>query len=296
MADPGPPSAKGNGKSLMGRVSGKVAIITGAARGQGRAHAVRLAGEGAAIVAFDICAPVAGVRYDPATREDLNRTIELVEGAGGEILARVGDVRDPLAVDAVVSDALERFGHIDVVVCNAGVNYNGPSWEIAEDEWATQIDVNLSGAWRIAKAVIPSMILAGRGGSIIFTTSGTASRGVGNMAHYAATKSGLEGLCREMAVELGPHRIRVNTLQPSAVNTAMMDNPVLWRLFTPGQESKDIEERRQGMLDILTGFHMLKVPWVQPEDLANGVLFLASDESSMMTGSALRIDAGYAAH
>jgi (+)-trans-carveol dehydrogenase len=280
----------------MGRLPGKVALITGAARGQGRAHAVRLAKEDAAIIALDLCGPVAGVRYDPATREDLNRTVELVEDAGGQILAHVGDVRDVHAVDGLVRDGLERFGHIDVVVCNAGVSLIGPSWDISEEEWATQVDINLTGAWRVAKAAVPSMIDAGRGGSIIFTTSGTASRGVGNMAHYAATKSGLEGLCREMAVELGPHRIRVNTLQPTAVNTEMMDNRMLWELFTPGQDEKSSAERRQGMLDVMSGFHMLDVPWVQPEDLANGVLFLASDESSMMTGSCLRIDAGYAAH
>jgi (+)-trans-carveol dehydrogenase len=280
----------------MGRVDGKVALVTGAARGQGRAHALRLAEEGAGIVAFDLCAPVPGARYEGATEDDLKETVDLVEAKGGTIIARTGDVRSLEDVEGVVADGLEKFGYIDVVISNAGVTLTDPSWKISEEDWATQIEINLTGSWRVAKAVVPSMIEADRGGSIIFTTSGLAHRGSGNMAHYAASKSGLEGLCREMAVELGPHRIRVNTLQPTAVNTLMMDNRAIWELFTPGQEDKSLEERRQGMLDIMTQLNVLDVPWVQPEDLANGALFLASEESTMVTGGALRVDAGYAAH
>jgi SDR family mycofactocin-dependent oxidoreductase len=280
----------------MGRVDGKVALVTGAARGQGRAYSLRLAEEGAAIVAFDLCESVPGVLYEGATEEDLAETVALVESIGGEIIARKGDVRSPGDVEAVVAEGLDRFGYIDVLVSNAGVSFLARSWEISEDDWATQIEVNLTGSWRVAKAVLPSMIEAGRGGSIIFITSGTAHRASGNMAHYASTKSGLEGLCREMALEVAPYRIRVNTLQPTAVRTPMMDNQGLWELFTPGQDDRSLEERRQGMLDLMSQFNILEVPWVQPEDLANGVLFLASDESSMVTGSPLRVDAGYASH
>lgn len=280
----------------MGRVDGKVALISGAARGQGRAHAIRLAEEGAGIVAFDLCAPVPGAGYEGATEDDLQETVDLVEAKGGKIVALKGDVRVPEDVDAVVAQGLERFGYIDVVVSNAGVTLTGLSWEISEEDWATQIEINLTGSWRVAKSVVPSMIEAGRGGSIIFTTSGTAHRGVGHMAHYASTKSGLEALCREMAVELAQYRIRVNTLQPTAVNTLMMDNQGIWELFTPGQDDVSMEDRRQTMLDTMTQLNILEVPWVQPEDLANGALFLASDEASMVTGGPLRVDAGWAAH
>jgi (+)-trans-carveol dehydrogenase len=280
----------------MGRVDGKVALITGAARGQGRAHALRLAEEGADIIAFDLCAAVSGVGYPPATESDLAETARLVEGQGRQILARVGDVRSAAQVERVVADGQEKFGRIDVLVANAGVAIVSPTWEMSEEHWATILDVNLSGAWRAAKAVVPGMIEAGDGGSIVFTTSGTAARGVGGMAAYAATKSGLEALCRELAIECGPYGIRVNTLQPTAVNTVMMDNQPMWELFTPGQDQTPLEDRRQAMLDIMSQGHALADPWVQPRDLADGVLFLASDESRMVTGAPFRVDAGWAAH
>jgi SDR family mycofactocin-dependent oxidoreductase len=281
---------------LMGRVDGKVALITGAARGQGRAHAMRLAEEGADIVMLDICRPVQGVRYPGATEEDFAETIEMVSRTGRRVVSHIGDVRNSADVDKVVADGLQAFGHIDVVVGNAGVTLLAPGWEITEADWQTQIDINLTGSWRVAKAVIPSMIEAGRGGSIIFTTSGVVAGGVGHMAHYSATKHGLIGICKELALELGPHGIRVNTLQPTAVNTLMMDNEVMWDLFTPGREDETPEARRQGMLDILTQTHPQAVPWLEPEDLANGVLYLASDESRRVTGTALIIDAGLSGH
>lgn len=281
---------------LSWQSDGKVALITGAARGQGRAHAKRLAEEGADIIMLDLCRPVPGVRYPAATEDDFAETIDLVKSIGRQVVSHVGDVRSGEDVDKVVSDGLQAFGHIDVVVGNAGVTLLAPGWEITETDWQTQIDINLTGSWRVAKAVIPSMIEAGKGGSIIFTTSGVVAGGVGNMAHYSATKHGLIGMTKELALELGPHGIRVNTLQPTAVNTHMMDNEVMWNLFTPGQEHESPEVRRQGMLDILTQTHLLAVPWVEPEDLANGVLWLASDESRRVTGTALIIDAGLSGH
>lgn len=278
----------------MGRVSGKVALVTGAARGQGRAHAVRLAEEGADIIAFDLCAPVAGVKYNGATEDDLAETVRQIESFDRRVLSRTGDVRSVEDVEAVVRDGLQQFGHIDVLVANAGVVMLSKGWEITEEDWATQIGINLTGCWRIAKAVIPSMIDAGTGGSIIFTSSGVVARASGNMAHYSATKSGVEGLCRELAVELGPHGIRVNTLQPTAVHTEMMDNPAMWETFSPGDTTLSQTDKRQRMLDIMSQSNILPVPWVEPADLANGVLFLASDEAKMVTGSPFRVDAGYA--
>lgn len=280
----------------MGRVDGKVVLVTGAARGQGRAHAVRLAEEGADIVAFDVCAKIPGTTYDGASEQELTETVEMIERLDRRVLAQVGDVRSPEDVRKVVHDGIQSFGHIDALVGNAGVTLLGRAWEITQADWATQIEINLTGNWRLAKEIIPHMIEAGNGGSIIFTTSGATARGSGNLAHYAASKQGLQGLCRELAVELGPYGIRANTLQPTAVNTLMIDHQAAWELFTPGMPDASLQERRQGMIDILTQLNILNTPWVEPEDLANGVLFLVSDESKMMTGSALVIDAGFSAH
>ncbi len=280
----------------MGRVDGKIALVTGAARGQGRAHAIRLAEEGADIFAFDICAPIVGAGYEAATEDDLAETVAAIEKLDRRVLSWKGDVRSAADVDGAVAAALQQLGHIDVVVGNAGVTLVGRAWEITEEDWKTQIDINLTGCWRIATAVIPSMIEAGNGGSIIFTTSVAAVRGMGNMAHYASSKSGLQGLCRELAVDCGPHDIRVNTLQPGSVKTKMLDNRTAWELFTPDQEDAPLDARRQTTLEILNQFNMLDVPWVDPLDLANGVLFLASDEARRITGTSLVIDAGFAAH
>ncbi len=280
----------------MGRMDGKVALVTGAARGQGRAHATRLAEEGAEIVAFDVCEPIAGVEYEAATEEDLAQTVATIESLDRRVLSRKGDVRSLEDVERVVADALQEFGHIDVLVGNAGITLVAPGWQITEEDWETQIDINLTGCWRMAKAVIPPMIEAGNGGSIIFTASAVARRGMGNMAHYAASKSGVEGLCRELAVDCGPYGIRVNTVRPGSVHTKMLDSQVAWELFTPGQDDSPVDARRDGMLDILTRMNMLDLPWVEPVDIANGVLFLASDEARMITGTSLGIDAGFAAH
>lgn len=280
----------------MGRVDGKVALVTGAARGQGRAHATRLAEEGADIIAFDICGPIAGVQQEAATEQDMAETVEAIERLDRRVLPRRGDVRDLEEVEGVVADGLQEFGHIDVLVSNAGITLAAPGWEITEEDWKTQIEVNLTGCWRMAKAVIPPMIEAGRGGSIIFTASAVVRRGMGNMAHYSASKSGVEGLCRELAVDCGPHGIRVNTVRPGSVHTKMLDSEVAWKLFTPGQEDSAMESRREEMLNILNQMNMLDVPWVEPVDIANGVLFLASDEARMVTGTSLAVDAGFATH
>ncbi len=280
----------------MGRMDGKVALVTGAARGQGRAHATRLAEEGAEIIAFDVCEPISGVEYEAATEEDLAQTVATIESLDRRVLARKGDVRHLADVKKVVADGLHEFGHIDVLVGNAGITLVDCGWEITEEDWKTQIEVNLTGCWRLAKAVIPPMIEAGNGGSIIFTASAVARRGMGNMAHYSASKSGVEGLCRELAVDCGPYGIRVNTVRPGSVHTKMLDSQVAWELFTPGQEDSTVDARRKAMLDILTQMNMLDLPWVEPEDIAAGVLFLASDEARMITGTSLAIDAGFAAH
>ena len=279
----------------MGRVEGKVALVTGAARGQGRAEAVRLAEEGADILAFDICEQVPGATYEPATDEDLAETAEAVTKHGRRVIAHKGDVRNQADLDKIVADGLQQFGHVDVLVANAGVVLPAPAWEITEEEWATQTDINMGGCWRAAKAVIPAMIEAGNGGSIILTSSGVCARGTGNLAHYSAAKNGLIGLCWELAVELGPHRIRVNNLQPGSVHTKMVDYEAMWRLFTPGQDDVPMDQRRETTLSIMARNNLLPTPWVEPEDLAQAALFLASDESRMVTGTRIVVDAGYSA-
>jgi (+)-trans-carveol dehydrogenase len=279
----------------MGRVDGKVAFITGVARGQGRAHALRLAEEGADIVGLDLCEDVPTIPIALATSDDLEETRQLIETVGRRAILRKGDVRNPADIEAVVQEGLSTLGHIDAVVANAGVAWFTPSWEITEEAWSTVIDINLTGAWRTAKAAIPSMIDAARGGSIMFTSSAAALGANGYLAHYAASKTALMGLCREMALELGPYGIRVNTIHPTAVGTPMMDNETVARFFNPDGPELSVNDQRLATQDILRQSHLLPVGWIRPEDVSNAVLFLASDESCMVTGTPFRVDAGFGA-
>lgn len=271
----------------MGRVSGKVAFITGAARGQGRAHALRLAEEGADIVAVDICTQLDTVPYSMATPDDLATTAKLVEERDRRALTRQVDVCDLAALQGMVADAVAEFGHIDIVVANAGIATMGPSWELTEHEWEQMIAVNLTGVWKTAKAVIPAMIDAGRGGSIILTSSIAGLVPFANLAHYVAAKHGVTGLMRTLAVELAPHGIRVNSVHPTIVNTDMINNPAAYKLFL-NLENASKEEAAGGFRFV----NALDTPWAEPEDIANLVLWLASEESRMITGTTQVIDAG----
>ncbi|GHC42882.1 mycofactocin-coupled SDR family oxidoreductase [Streptomyces cinnamoneus] len=272
----------------MGRVAGKVVFITGAARGQGRSHAVRLAEEGAHIVASDICEEVGSTHYTLATSDDLKETARLVEARGGQILTCSADVRVPEQLDAVVSEALGRFGHIDVVCANAGIGSLGRAWELSDKQWHDMIDVNLTGAWNTVKAVIPHMIEAGRGGSIIFTNSVAGFLGRPNMAHYAASKHGLVGLMRSLANELAPHYIRVNSIHPGNVDTDMVQNVTGRRLLLPDVADPTREEFAAAAAEL----SVIPVPWVESVDVSNAVLWLASDEARYVTGATLPVDAG----
>jgi SDR family mycofactocin-dependent oxidoreductase len=272
----------------MGRVEGKVALITGAARGQGRSHAVRLAQEGAEIVAVDICAQLDNVPYPLATPEDLAATAKLVEELDRRVIARQTDVRDSNAMKAVVDEAIAEFGHIDIVCANAGISSSGASWEISDESWQDVIDVNLTGVWKTTKAVIPHMIEHGRGGSIIITSSVAGLVAYGNLSHYTAAKHGLVGLMRALAVELAPHSIRVNTVHPTTVDTPMIDNDAVRQLFLPQVQNPSKADATQQMKMM----HALPIPWVESVDISNAVLWLASDEARYVTGSALPIDAG----
>lgn len=274
----------------MGRVEGKVALITGAARGQGRSHAIRLAQEGAHIIASDICEEIGSTHYSLATSKDLEETRRLVEKEGGRILTVGADVRELDQVEALVAAGLEEFGHIDVVCANAGIGSLGRSWELTEKQWRDMIDVNLTGAWHTIRAAVPHMIAADRGGSIIFTNSVAGTLGRPNMSHYAASKHGLVGLMRSLANELAPYFIRVNSIHPGNVDTDMVQNVTGRRLLLPDVENPSREE----FAAAATELSVIPVPWVESVDISNAVLWLASDEARYVTGATLPVDAGAA--
>jgi len=272
----------------MGRLDGKVALITGAARGQGRSHAVRLAEEGADIIAVDVCEAIDTVPYDLGTEEELAQTASLVEDLDRRVVAQKADVRSLAALESAVSAGLAEFGHIDIVCANAGIASFAPAWEITEEQWMTMIDVNLNGAWRTLRAVVPSMIEAGRGGSIIVTSSNAGVRGIPNLAHYVSAKHGVLGLMRTFAAELAEHWIRVNAVLPSSTDTPMINNPAIYSLFNPGVENPTREMSLPGY----QAMNLLQVPMLEPRDISNAILWLASDEARYVTGVALPVDAG----
>jgi len=216
----------------VNRLSGKVALITGAARGQGRAHAIGLAEEGADIIALDICCDVDTVPYPGATEDDLAHTVKLVEETGRRVISMIADVRHLSALQAAVRDGVGTFGGIDIVVANAGIGTFGSVLELDEDTWQTMLDVNLTGVWKTVKAVAPTMIEGGKGGSIILISSLAGLIAYPNLAHYVAAKHGVTGLMRALAVELAPHGIRVNSVHPGTVDTPMVANPHAWSIFT----------------------------------------------------------------
>ncbi len=273
----------------MGRVSGKVALVTGAARGQGRSHAIELAKEGARIVATDVGAGMlAGVEYPVATSAELQETARLVRDLGGEILIAEADIRDPAAIQAVVDAGLAEFGYIDVVVANAGVFTWGAAPEMSWDDWFTVIDINLNGTWNTVRAVLPSMIARGQGGSIMMTASQIATRGQSNCVAYGASKAGIVGMMRALAAELAPHNIRVNTIHPSTVYSPMILNEPVYKVFRPDLENPGVPE----MEAELRPFHMLDVAALDPIDVSHAVVYLASDESRYVTSLKLALDAG----
>jgi SDR family mycofactocin-dependent oxidoreductase len=272
----------------MDRVKGKVAFITGAARGMGRSHALRLAEEGADVVAVDIMQPIDSVAYPLSGPDDLAETVGLVEETGQRIVTQQADVRSQADLDDAVTAGLDAFGHIDIVCANAGIASFGPTWELPESTWQEMIDINLSGAWHTAKAAVPAMICAGRGGSIVMVSSVAGLKGIPNIAHYSAAKHGLVGLMRTLANELAPHRIRVNTVHPTNVATPMVLNDTTFRAFRPDLP----DPTEQDSLEAMTQMNAIPVPWVEPIDVSNAVLWLASDESRYVTGVALPIDAG----
>ncbi|OZD15106.1 SDR family mycofactocin-dependent oxidoreductase [Rhodococcus sp. 06-156-3C] len=275
---------------MTGRLEGKVAFITGAARGQGRSHAVRLAQEGADIIAVDICENIDTVTpfYPLATEDELAETAAQVEALDRRIFARRADVRDLDQLQAVFDEGVAELGRVDIVVANAGIATYGLSWELTSQQWKDMIDVNLTGVFHTAKVAIPSLIEAGNGGSIVFTSSIGGLKGIQHVAHYVAAKHGIVGLMRTMANELGQYKIRVNTVHPTNVDTIMIQNPGTYSMFAPGDPEPTQDKAMAGFMSLNT----LPVPWIDPVDISNAVLYLSSDEGRYVTGVTLPVDAG----
>jgi (+)-trans-carveol dehydrogenase len=275
---------------MTGRVEGKVAFVTGAALGQGRSHAVRLAQEGADIIAIDVCKPIVeNTTIPPATPEDLAETAELVKGHNRRIFTAEVDVRDYDAMKAAVDAGVEQFGRLDIIVANAGIGNGGDTLDqCSEHDWQEMIDINLSGVWKSVKAGVPHLISGGNGGSIILTSSVGGLKAYPHCGNYVAAKHGVVGIMRSFAVELGQHMIRVNSVHPTHVSTGMIMNEGTWKMFRPDLENPGPDD----MAPICQMFHTLPIPWVDPIDISNAVLFFASDDARYITGVTLPIDAG----
>ncbi|MFD8813466.1 mycofactocin-coupled SDR family oxidoreductase [Streptomyces sp. NPDC059627] len=272
----------------MGVLEGKVACITGAARGQGRSHAVTLAREGAHIIALDACAGIESVPYPLPTEADLRRTVEAVAAVGGKAIAAVVDVRDEAGLRGAVDDAVARFGRLDIVCANAGISTPSPTLTMSEKVWQETIDINLTGVWKTCRATVPHIVAGGRGGAVVITSSAATEIVSANIAHYTASKYGLVGLMKVLAKELAPDRIRVNTVHPTGVKTPMILNEPMYRLFRPdlpdpGREDFEESARTHNALGIFA---------LDPEDVSGAVLYLAADTGRHITGSTLMLDAG----
>jgi SDR family mycofactocin-dependent oxidoreductase len=274
--------------SRSGRVAGKVALITGGARGQGRAQAVLFAQEGADVILVDICESMATIPYQLATKAELEETAELVTQAGGQVVAHPADVRDGESLARAVSAGLERFGHIDILCANAGVLSYGNAWEFTDQQWDEVVDTVLTGVFKTVRAVVPTMLAQGEPASIVLNSSTAGLKGAPNIAHYAAAKHGVVGYARSLALELAPHHIRVNTVHPAGIDSAMVRNEATYRIFRPDLDDPGIDDATAAFQQI----NALPIGLMEPVDVARAVLFLASDDARYVTGVALPIDAG----
>lgn len=274
----------------MGLVDGKVALVTGAGRGQGRSHALRLAAEGADVIAVDIAANgVETISYALASEEDLDSTVKEVQAMGRRAVKAVADVRSLPALQQAVDTGLSELGKIDIVCANAGIGSWAVSWEMTAQQWQDMIDINLTGVFNTARAALPSMVERGQGGSVVLTSSTAGLRAYANTAHYTAAKHGVIGLMKVLAQEAGPHSIRVNAVCPTTVRTPLVINDSTFELFAPHLENPTEDDVRQPFesLNILPG-----VAWLEPGDVSDAVLFLCSEAAKYITGVALPIDAG----
>jgi SDR family mycofactocin-dependent oxidoreductase len=272
----------------MGMLDGKVVMVTGGSRGQGRAHALTSAREGADVVIVDVTENLSSVTYPMARDEDMTATVEAVEALGRRIVAVEADVRDQAQLDAAVGRGLAELGRIDVLIANAGIWTQAPFWELTDEQWEQMIAVNLSGVWRSAKAVAPHMIER-KSGSIVMISSVNGLEPGPNFSHYTAAKHGVVGLMKTVALELAPHGIRCNSVHPGAVRSGMTENQMAFDMYAggPGGTVDDLIEagKHYGALKGTT--------FMPPETIANAALFLNSDLASSITGVALPVEAGH---
>jgi SDR family mycofactocin-dependent oxidoreductase len=274
-----------------GRQAGRVVLITGAARGQGRSHAWRLAEEGADVIAVDVCAPIEGIAYPMATREDLDETAAGVRERGGRASAHVADVRDADRLGAAVAAGIDELGGVDVVLANAGVGIASPDVAPAR-AFRDQLEVNTVGVWNTVHAAAPTMIAQGRGGAIVLTSSsmgltGRGGDGSGQLDGYVAGKHAVVGLMRTWAHWLAPHSIRVNSVHPAGVATPMVLNDAVAALFGDPPDGSGGTVPDVG--------NLLPVGLLEPGDVSAAIAWLASDEARYVTGVALPVDAGFVA-
>lgn len=273
---------------MAGRVEGKVAFITGAARGQGRSHALRLAEEGADIIALDVCGPVETVGYPLGTEADLEETVNLVEKHGRRCIPVQADVRDYEAVQAGLARGLSELGHVDIVCANAGILTMGGAHEQSSEQWETMIGVNLTGVWHTVKAAMPALMEQGTGGSVIITSSLMGLKGSAWAVGYVSAKFGVVGMARTLAHELAPHRVRVNTLHPTNVHTPMLDNDFILGQLAPETPNPRWEDAGES----LSALNLWPMPAIETSDVSNAVLWLASEEARYVTGISLPVDLG----
>lgn len=273
----------------MGELDGMVAFVSGAARGQGRSHAVRLARSGARIIGFDLCAQIDTVPFDMSTPDDLVHTQKLVAEAGSEMVAVEADVRDQGAVDEAFARGLEAFGRVDVVLANAGILHQyRKTWEIDDEDFRNVMDVNVLGVWHTVKAAVPRLIEQGDGGSIVLTGSGASTSGIPNLAGYVAAKHAVLGLMRTLTKELGRHQIRVNAVLPGNCNTPMFDNEGIHNLYVPDSENRN----RETFLKRSAAMSPMRNPYVEPEDVSEAIFWLVSPAGRYVSGVALPVDGG----
>jgi len=273
----------------MGVLEGKVAFVTGAARGQGRSHAIRLAEEGADIIAIDLCAQPETVSVPGSTPEDLEETVRQVEALDRRIIAEIGDIRDLGRMTEVVEKGIAELGRLDIVLGNAAIWSVGEAEPVTPEEryavWRETVDVNLTGQWVVIEATAPKLIEQGEGGAIVLTssTAGLKSMSIDSLGQtaYTAAKHGVIGLMRNYAVELAKYSIRVNTVAPTSTETPMIQNPVTEKYL----------EKHPELADLMA--NLLPVPAVEPRDISNGILYLVSDAGRYVTGTTLPVDAGF---
>ncbi|HVW34282.1 MAG TPA: mycofactocin-coupled SDR family oxidoreductase [Acidimicrobiia bacterium] len=273
----------------MGALDGRVAFISGGARGQGRSHAVRMAEEGADIITFDICDQIESVPYPMASAEDLAETVELVEKLDRRIVAKTADVRDEAAVKAALDEGVSELGGVDIVVANAGIAPIFGGDPAGHRGWHDAVDVMLTGVFHTCEAAIPRLIEQGRGGSIIITSSTAGLKGLlpdyraksDGFLGYIAAKHGVVGLMKAYANALAAFEIRCNTIHPTGVNTPMVDNEFFMNWVMEHPELANVMQ------------NALPIPLVQPEDISNAMIFLASDAGRYVTGVQLPVDAGF---